>query len=155
MKSSPAEWIVRAVALPAAAWVVLSVVWLAGAALGVPRGFDGRSLTLTEAASIASHADADRLLRAGADPNAPSRLRAGLVRNRESSMTPLEASTAAIRTGPVQMLVDRGATIDARNYAVLWCGAVARGNQDLLRFLEPRRPPGLPSIDCRNVRPLW
>ncbi len=143
----------KALVVPGAAWVVFCVLWLVCAALGIPGGFDGRSMTLTEASAVASHADAWRLLRDGADPNATARLRAGLVRNSEKMITPLEAATAAIRTGPVQMLVDRGARIDDRNYAVLWCGAVARNNQDMLRFLETRRPPA--PVDCRAVPPLW
>jgi len=144
----------RVVAAPAAAWIVFSVVWMAAAALGVPSVMDGRSMTLTEAAAVASHADAARLLAAGADPNAPQRLRAGLVRNSETTMTPLEASTAAIRSGPVEMLVAHGATIDDRNFAVLWCGAQARNNQDMLRFLQATRP-NQPPVNCTAVRPLW
>ena len=144
----------KAVALPGLAWVVFSVLWLVSAALGIPGRFDGRGMTLTEAAAVASHADAERLLRGRADPNAPARLRAGLVRNNEATMTPLEAATAAIRTGPVQMLVDRGARIDERNFAVLWCGAAARNNRDMLRFLQEQRP-NAPHVDCANVRPLW
>jgi len=153
MTSRP-NWILIAVALPAAGWMVFSVVWLVTAALGIPRAFDGRTMTLTEATAVASHADVARLLRSGADPNATSRLRAGLVSTGGTAMTPLEAATGAIRSGPVQMLVDRGARIDERNYAVLWCGATARRNGDMLRFLEPRRP-GKPSIDCTQVRALW
>lgn len=144
----------KAVALPATAWVVFCIVWLLLAALGVPSSLDGRSMTLTEATAVASHADAARLLDTGADPNARDRLRAGLVKNNESTMTPLEAATGAIRTGPVQMLVDRGATIDDTNYPVLWCAAKARNNQDMLRFLEMHRPPRTPT-DCRRARALW
>jgi hypothetical protein len=74
--------------------------------------------------------------------------------NAGTTMTPLEAATGAIRSGPLQMLVDRGATIDERNYAVLWCGAIARRNGDMLRFLASRRPGEAP-LDCTKVRPLW
>jgi len=52
------------------------------------------------------------------------------------------------------MLVDRGARIDETNYAVLWCGAMARRNTDMLRFLESRRP-NQPRIDCAKIRALW
>jgi hypothetical protein len=154
MKRSRPEWLVLAVAVPPAVWVVFCIVWLAAAAVGLPRGFDGRTMTLSEAAAISSYADADRLLRSGVDPNAPSHLRAGIIRNRESTMTPLEAATGAIRTGPVEMLVEHGAMIDARNYSVLWCGAVARRNNDMLRFLESRQL-NQPAIDCATVRALW
>jgi hypothetical protein len=152
--TSRANWMLAAVAFPAAGWVVVSLVWLVTAALGIPRAFDSRTLTLTEASAVASHADAARLLRNGADPNAASRLRAGLVMNGETTMTPLEAATGAIRSGPVQMLVDRGARIDESNYAVLWCGAMTRRNTEMLRFLESRRP-NQPRIDCAKIRALW
>jgi len=144
---------IRAVALPAAAWVLFCMVWLLLAALGVPARVDGRSMNLTEAAAVSSHADAARLLGEGADPNARARLRAGLVKNVETVMTPLEAATGAIRTGPLKMLVDHGATIDQANYIVLWCAATSRNNQDMLRFLESRRPAA--PIDCRTVPALW
>ena len=148
------HWMLASVAGPALGWIVLGVVWLVATALGVPRGFDSRTMTLTEASAVASHADAAVLLRGGADPNAASRLRGGLVMNSATTMTPLEAATGAIRSGPVQMLLDRGARIDEGNYAVLWCGAAARRNADMLRFLESRRTERTP-IDCTKVRALW
>lgn len=154
MTRSRSDWMLLAIALPATGCIAAMAVWLVAAIAGAPRAFDGRTMTLTEASAVASYADAYRLLEQGADPNAASRLRAGLVRNRASSMTPLEAATGAIRTGPVQMLVDRGAAIDEHTYPVLWCGAVSRHNQDLLRFLQSRAPARQP-IDCSSVRALW
>jgi hypothetical protein len=154
MNRFPVRRVFGAVALPACAWIAAMVLWLGAAIVGAPRAFDGRTMTLTEASAVASHADAYRLLEGGADPNAATRLRAGLVRNRESTMTPLEAATGAIRTGPVQVLIDRGAAIDERTFPVLWCGATARRNQDLLAFLESRRPNKTP-VDCTAIRPLW
>jgi hypothetical protein len=144
----------KAIALPAAAWTVACIVWLTAAAFNVPAGFDGRSMTLSEAAAVASSADAFRLLNAGADPNMPARVRAHLVKNDERMLTPLEAAAGAIRTFPLQMLVDRGATIDSANFAALWCGAMARNNQDMMRFLRPRRV-NAALIDCSRVRALW
>ena len=150
----PPAWLLLAVALPAALGALCAVLWLVGAAAGFPRGADGRTLTLSEAAAIASHADVARLLRSGVDPNAPSRVRAGLVGNRERVMTPLEAATAAIRTGPLQLLVEAGATIDDHNYPVLWCSATAHHNQDMIRLLESRRS-NRPPLDCAAVPTLW
>ena len=152
--SPPPVWLVLAVALPAVLGAIFGVLWLLGAAAGFPRGADGRTLTLPEAAVIASHADVARLLRSGGDPNAPSQVRAGLVGNRERVMTPLEAATASIRTGPLQLLVEAGATIDDHNYPVLWCAAMARHNQDMIRLLESRHSRQSP-IDCTAVRTLW
>jgi ankyrin repeat protein len=145
----------KAVASPAAAWTAFCVVWLVAAVFGVPSAFDGRTMTLPEAAAVASHADAARLLEAGADANARARVRAHLVRNDEKALTPLEAATAAIRTGPVQLLVDRGARIDDSNFAVLWCAAQARNNQDMVRFLRSRRASPAANVDCTRVASIW
>jgi len=152
--SPPLVWLVLAVALPAVLGSLCAVLWLLGAAAGLPPSADGRTLTLPEAAAIASHADVARLLRSGADPNAPSRVRAGLVGSRERVMTPLEAATGSIRTGPLQLLVAAGATIDDHNYPVLWCSAMARHNQDMIRLLESRFSRHSP-VDCAAVRTLW
>ena len=145
----------KAVALPAAVWVVFSAIWLAASVLGIPRGFDGRTMTLTEATAVASHADVARLLQSGADPNAPAHLRAHLVRNNDTTMTPLEAATGAIRTGPLQMLLEHGAEIDRTTFPVLWCAAKLRANGDMLRFLELHRPSTPVTIDCSRVRAVW
>ena len=155
MKISNPRLLLVAVASPAFLWVVFCVVWLAAAAAGVPGAFDSRTMTLTEATAIASHADVARLLQRGADPNAPAHLRAGIVRNRELVMTPLEAATGAIRTGPVQMLVDRGAAIDQTTFPVLWCAAVAHRNGDMLAFLREHSPQADVPIDCAGVRSVW
>ena len=139
---------------PAFAWIIVSAMWLAGAALGIPHAIDGGTMTLPEATAVASYADAARLLAAGADPNAAAKVRAGIVDLHVHTMTPLEAATGAVRTGPVQMLVEHGAVIDQHNFAVLWCAAEARRNLDMLRFLGPRRPNGA-AVECGTVRSLW
>ena len=138
---------------PPLAWVFISAAWLVVSTLG-PSAFDSRAMTLTETMAISSYADADRLLRSGADPNAPSRMRAGIVDLNTHMLTPLEAATGAVRNGPVDMLVEHGAVINERNYAVLWCGAVARGNRNMQQFLQSRSPASTP-VDCSRVRTLW
>ena len=142
-----------ALAAPPLAWVVISAAWLALAA-AAPRAFDGRTMSLAETMAVSSYADAERLLRSGADPNVPARLRPGIVDLHPHTMTPLEAATAAVRTGPVQMLVEHGAVINEENYAVLWCAARARRNQDMLQFLQARSPTHA-SIECSMIRRLW
>jgi len=155
-RPAPPLWLGLAVFLPGAFAALTALVWLLSAATGVPTAASSRVLTLPEAMAIASHADVARLLRAGADPNAPASVRAGLVRNREVTATPLEAATAAIRTGPLEMLADAGAVIDERNYGRLWCSATARGNQDMLRFIAARLPADRrPNVDCGVTPSLW
>jgi hypothetical protein len=149
------RWPALAVGLPAAVGAAATVLWLMGAALGVPSGADGRRLTLPEAMAVASHADAARLLRDGADPNGRTLVRTSLARNQGRPMTPLEAATGAVRTGPLKMLVDAGATIDAQSYPVLWCAASARGNRDMLELLRERYPAASSSADCTTMPALW
>jgi hypothetical protein len=144
---------VVALAGPPAAWVVISATWLVTSAAN-PSAIDSRAMTLTETMAISSYADADRLLRGGADPNAPSRMRAGIVDLNTHMLTPLEAATGAVRNGPVNMLVEHGAVINEQNYSVLWCAAVARGNRNMQQFLQSRSPASVP-IDCSRVRSLW
>ena len=144
-----------AVIAPVTIWLVVTIAWLAAAALGVQPGGDARSLTLSEATAVASHADVARLLAAGADPNGTYRVRANLVRNRELMLTPLEAATGAIRTGPLQMLIDHGARIDPATYPVLLCAAKARHNDDMLRLLERHLQSDVYAVDCANVRTIW
>src|SRR4051812_35076141 len=144
-----------AAAVPAAIWIAGCMVWLAMVAAGVPPGGNSRTMTLSEAAAVASHADVARLLAVGADPNAASRVRAHLVRNDERMLTPLEASTGAIRTGPLEMLVEKGARIDASTYPVLVCAAQARHNDDMLTLLQAHQPSDVLAVYCPSVRRVW
>jgi hypothetical protein len=148
-------WATLALGLPATIGAAVAALWLSGAALGVPPGADGRRLTLPEAMAVASHADVARLLRAGADPNGRTIVRGSLVRNQGRPMTPLEAATGAVRTGPLKMLVDAGAIIDEQTYPVLWCAASARGNRDMLDLLRSRDSQRTPPANCSAAQPLW
>ena len=147
--------LVLAAAAPAAIWIVVTAAWLIASALGIQPGGRSTAMTLSEAVAVASHADVARLLAAGADPNGRYRVRANLVRNDERTLTPFEAATGAIRTGPLQMLFDHGARIDESTYPVLWCAANARHNDDMIRFLQVHLLTNVYAVDCGNVRKVW
>jgi hypothetical protein len=155
----PVEWVnptnamMIAIGGPPLAWIVVSTAWLVVSAAN-PSAFDSRAMTLTETMAISSYADAGRLLRSGADPNAPGRMRAGIVDLSTHMLTPLEAATGAVRNGPVDMLVEHGAVINEQNYSVLWCAALARANRNMQQFLQSRSPSSTP-VDCSRVRSLW
>ena len=151
----PPGWWTWAVALPGCLAAICGLVWLLAAALGIPPGADGRTMTLSEGMVVASHADVALLLQGGADPNAPARVRAGLVGLSERTATPLEAATASIRTGPVPRLLEAGAVIDERTYPILWCAASKRLNREMISLLESRRPAGVSTVDCSAVRSVW
>ena len=147
--------LVLAAAAPAAIWIVLVGLWLIAATVGGQPGGGTEEMTLSEAAAVASYADVARLLAAGVDPNGRYRVRANLVRNDERMLTPLEAATGAIRTGPLQTLFDHGARIDETTYPVLWCAANARHNDDMITFLQVHLLTNVYAVDCGNVRRVW
>ena len=151
----PVKRLQLAVAAPAVAWIVVMAVWLIAATVGMQPGGHATPMTLSEAAAVASYADVSRLLASGVDPNGRYRVRAHLVRNDERTLTPLEAATGAIRTGPLQMLFDHGAHIDESTYPVLWCAANARHNDDMIKFLQVHLLTNVYAVDCGNVRPVW
>jgi len=129
--------------------------WLIASTLGVQPGGGATPMTLSEAAALASYADVTRLLAAGVDPNGRYRVRANLVRNDERTLTPLEAATGAIRTGPLQLLFDHGARVDETTYPVLICAAQARHNDDMIKFLQVHLLTDVYAVDCGNVRRVW
>lgn len=151
-----AWWTTGAIAAPgvaAALWVVLVLL-----AQGVaPSLVDGRTMTLPEAAALGSKADIVLHLRAGADGNAPGRVRRGVLREIDQRMTPLEASVAGLagdRRGVLRLIVDSGAVLDGSNYPVLWCLADYRRNRDALLFLQESFP-GTSPPDCASIRTPW
>ena len=108
-------------------------------------------LTLAEAAALEDSGEIVRLLRRGADPAEPSRVRAGIIRDVDMTMTPLEAAVIQDHPDAADLLVREGAPIDARNFAALWCLAQPRQDDMMLRFLQRRAAPSLPR-DCSRVR---
>ena len=122
-----------------------------------PALIDGSSLTLSEAAALADQADVVRLLRRGADPSAPQRVRRRVLREIEQRMTPLEAAAAGTsgnRPAIMRMLLDAGGVINSRNYAVLWCLAERRQTFEVLAFLREHLPDE-PVPACAGVRTPW
>lgn len=151
-----ARWIASLVAVPpiaAAAWMAFVLV----SQVMAPSRVDGSTVTLAEAAAFGSNADIVRLLRAGADPNAPARVRRHVLREIDQRMTPLEAAAAG-RTGNrrriMGLLVDGGAILDSGTYPVVWCLADSRDNPDALAFVRERLPDA-PPPDCGRIRTPW
>jgi hypothetical protein len=146
-------WAALCVAFPGSLVIAGAALWLAMWLLRVPPANAGSDLTLAEAAMLADHADAVRLMHQGADPNAPARVRAATLDFREHVMTPLEAATRSRQSGIMQLLIDSGAWMTATNYPPLWCSANrVPNNGAVLAFLDSHRPAGLPAIECADVR---
>ena len=147
------RWAALCVGLPGGLVIAGLAMWLCASWLGMPPAAVGSGLTLAEAAMLADHADAVRLMSEGGDPNAPARVRAGTIDFTEHMMSPLEAATRSRQSGILQLLINSGARITAANYPVLWCSANRLPNNGaVIAFLDPQRPAGLAPIECRDVR---
>lgn len=134
-------------ALVAASVVLVMLLRLAG----VPPLEPPERMTLSEAAALESDADVVRLLQAGADPNAPARVRRSRIRAVGADLTPLEAAMTSRHVSVMTLLIDGGARLDPEQVSVLWCLALSHRNADAQAWLRSRSAGPFPS-DCSRVR---
>ncbi len=106
------------VALPAVLGLAAAAV-VVGGLFGWHPLWSEPDLTLAEAAALKDRGTMRRLLRAGADPNAPGRVRAGVLKDDELVLTPLEASVGTRTPDAMRLLLANGARLDARARAVV------------------------------------
>ena len=136
-----------ALMLPCLALAALSGWWTIGAPLGAGL-WPPDEVTLSEAIATRNNAEALRLIRLGADPNQPSRVRAGLLTSDYAvDVRPVEAAVGAQRVDALRMLLANGATIDGQEMGVLRCYEQTRRDSGVSEFLgEPA------DVDCSGVR---
>jgi len=141
------KFLTAALMLPCIAFAALSGWWIVGAPLGAGL-WPPDEVTLSEAIATRNNAEALRLIRLGADPNQPSRVRAGLLTSDYGvDVTPVEAAVGAQRVDALRMLLANGATIDANEMRVLRCYEQIRRDSGVRAFLgEPA------DVDCAGVR---
>ncbi len=140
-----------AVGLPGVIVAAVIALSLSLQAWGVPPFAPAGHMTLPEAAALESEADIVRLLRAGADPNAPAWVRRTRIRAVGAALTPLEGAMTARHVSVMTLLVEHGAVLDARNLFGLWCLAASQQNQDAQDWLRNRGGAEPPS-GCDAVR---
>jgi hypothetical protein len=136
----------------AAAWVAAAPVCLAlsivamllGALVGTHPMWQTRSLNMTEAAAARDVATVALLLERGEDPNEPRPIRASFLQLAGGEMTPLEAGAAAGRLEVVDLLVRRGAAVDAPARLHLACRAIEHGHADVAAYLAGPAPLNCP-----------
>ena len=114
-----------------------------------PLFWKGGSLTLSEAAALRDAGEVARQIAAGADPNATYPLRPGVLA--ALSLTPLEAAVGARRPEIVQLLVLRGAKVDAAGWRRLHCFAAGLGAIDVVNAVDGFAPPAA-ARSCEGVR---
>ncbi len=125
--------------------IVLAVLsaWWAVAGLWPPD-----DVTLSEAVATRNNAEALRLIRLGASPNQPSRVRAGLLTSDyDVTITPVEAAVGAQRADALRMLLANGATIDGNEMRVLRCYEQVRRDSGVHELLGDSAAPA-----CDGVR---
>lgn len=152
--TSPAEprrLLMLALAGPSLFLLVAAAVILSAALGGYEPLAGPDDLTLAEAAAIRDEAEVLRLIRAGADPDAPGNVRRGILNDPGNLLTPLEAAVAAGHAEVVQLLVRHGAAINERNFPILSCLAQERGETEIVSWLNERAPAGA-APDCAGVR---
>jgi hypothetical protein len=125
-------------AVPCLVLALVSAWWyaegLAGGGLWPPD-----EVTLSEAIATRNTAEALRLIQLGASPDAPSRVRAGLLTaDYDVTITPVEAAVGAQRADALRMLLANGANIDARELRVLRCYENVRRDGGVRDILEAR-----------------
>jgi hypothetical protein len=150
MKASRASFLVGGLAaFPCVLFAAASLWWtLASAGGGGPWPAD--QVTLAEAIATRNNAEALRLIALGANPNQRSRVRDGMLTNGYGvTVLPVEAAVGAQRADSLQLLIDRGAVIDASMATTLRCYERARPEGGVRAILE-RVSSG--EIDCTGVR---
>lgn len=131
------------VAVPGAA----SAVFLLAVGLGPTVTGGPPAVSLSEAVVTRAQAEAVRLLRDGADPDARTPTQGLFDDLRTVHVTPLEAAVAAPDEELLAVLLNYGAAITPENAQVLRCIAAVRGaGEGILRQL-PKGPPGADACD--------
>jgi hypothetical protein len=134
-------------AIPAALWLA-AATFVMVASMSDSAGVPASSMTLSEAAALRDRAELVLLIAGGADLEARSRVRGGIIREQEYMLTPLEAATVMRRDDVLRLLVAEGAALNDETFPVLYCLASVSGFDEtatVLRELAPDR--GTPSCD--------
>jgi hypothetical protein len=126
-------------------FVAVTGIILAMALFGYqPLWRPGPDVTLVEAAYHTDRATVARMIDRGADPNAPGPV---LDDDRRLVLTPLEAAIISRDLELVQILVSRGAVVDASNRRRLACLAREAGDDSIVRYIQGPTDSGNPMCD--------
>jgi len=141
-------------ALAAPALLTLAaVVVVVGALAGWEPLWNEPTLNLAEAAALNDRGTIQRLIAAGADPNAPAPVRPPILKSQEIVVTPLEAAVGTRTPTTIEFLLARGAGMDARERAVMLCLAMKDEAREIVDFFEKESSDGHP--DCEHVPTPW
>ena len=139
-----------ALALPGVALLAVTALVCLAALAGAGPLWPVIPLTLPEAAAMHDDAEILKLVGAGADVNAPDRVRAETLVHDERMFTPLEAAVGARQPQTMRVLLDHGARLDESNWTRLVCFAQRLEAEEVVALLTERLP-GRSMPDCSGV----
>jgi hypothetical protein len=119
------------------------------AAVDQPPMWPFETYTLSEAAAARDEAEVVRLIERGEDPNGRYSVRAGLVLERTSRLTPLEAAVLNDDPAITRQLLARGVRLDDVSWTAIRCQAGSRA----AAVLDESR--GTASPDCAGIKTPW
>lgn len=143
-----------ALAIPAAVVALLHALMLTAAVAGRHPFWQAHPINLSEAAALHDAGEVARLIGQGEDPNRRRDVRAGLIRDDASRLTPLEAAVAEDRPEIVALLLHHGALLEPDTWTGLHCLAGRSSAAGARSYLETVRPPAA-SASCDGVAPPW
>ena len=129
------------VALPPLTVATGAIVLTLLGAIGRNPFWAATDFTMAEAAALRDQASVAALARAGDDPRARMRVRAGMVENRtDVMMTPAEAAVRADRTEILDVLFASGLHLDRHDGEALLCLARYWDSEESIPYLAARFP---------------
>ena len=132
---------------------VVAVCVLADAAVGGDPFWHEPQLTMGEAAALKDRATMQRLIWAGVDPNAPTHVRADILKSHDIVVTPLEASVGTRTPTSMAFLLAHGTRMDRHEQDVVTCLATEDDAKEILEYLQKNFPAEQP--DCAHVTTPW
>lgn len=152
--ASPAT-VVKVVALiPSVVLAAVSLFALGRAAIGQPI-WGPVAQTLPQAVASENLQEIARLIESGEDPDLPDWVPSGLAPDVAGLYTPLEVAVGRGDVRDAQLLLDYGASVEARELEVLRCWSDVAASGGRAREWRPRQPPR-PSrrfCSCSRVAP--
>jgi hypothetical protein len=137
-----ARWALVLVALPPATVAAGAIILVALGLVGWNPFWSDAHFTMAEAAAMRDQATVAALARAGVDPSARMRVRAGVFDERlgDLEMTPAEAAVRADRPEILDVLFANGLRLETRDVHELICSARQWQSEDVLTHLSARFP---------------
>jgi hypothetical protein len=142
------------VVLPAALLGVMTAGMLLRALFGVHPLWHADPVNLSEAAALRDQATVVQMIRRGEDPYLRREVRADLIFNDRTELTPLEAAIASGRAEIVEIILRSAPPPDPAVWNRVRCLAKLEGEGDFGVVLDRFRPESA-VLDCNGIVKPW